>query len=123
MWMELHDQATSRLQIFNIDMGEVVVPWLMLVSTNKFCTTEHSLLSNMELSLLKSEVEVEVPPPEPKKCGECTVDDPRISATPAKKREGELGSTGTMVHPTSVKRKVSLGTSPSRRRGAERATS
>jgi len=80
---------------------------LMPESIEEFRAAECSLLlGNTELSLLKSEVETEVPPPEPKKRGKRALDNPGNLATPAKKKKSQPGDTGALVRPTSTKRKA-----------------
>jgi len=77
-------------------------------SIEEFHTTECSLLlGNTELSLLKSEVEADVPLLESKKHGKHTLDNPGILDIPAKKKKGESGGRAP-VHHTSTKRRAAL---------------
>ena len=77
-------------------------------SIEEFRTTKCSLLlGNTELSLLKSEVEADVPLLESKKHGKCTLDNPGILDVPAKKKKGESGGRAP-VHHTSTKRRATL---------------
>jgi hypothetical protein len=77
---------------------------LTLESVKEFHTAECSLLlGDVELSLLKSEVEVEAPPSKSKKRGLHALDAVHISPTPTKKKKGRPGSTDVPVSPAKRK--------------------
>ena len=76
-------------------------------SIEEFRTAEPPLLDNMELATLKSEVEAEVPPVKSnKRRSRHALDNPHVSATPAKKKKGEPGNKNTSISP--MKRKAAL---------------